>query len=114
MNGITCETVTNALLTRIEELALGGQTIGSLLPGDFAGLSGLTTLDVSSNGLAGLPEDIFIDLGALTTLNVSSNALTELDTDVFATLSALTTLNMSGNSLVKDAGRQPVGQSERV
>ena len=97
LDGITCETVTNALLRRIEELALSGQTIGSLLSGDFAGLSRLTTLDVSSNGLAGLPEDIFIDLGALMTLDVSSNALTELDTDVFAALSALTTLNMSGN-----------------
>ena len=97
LNGITCETVTNALLTRIEELALGGQTIGSLLPGDFAGLSRLTTLDVSSNGLAALPEDIFIDLGALMTLDVSSNALTELDAGVFSALTSLETLNVSGN-----------------
>ena len=128
-----CRAVTNALLTTIDALDLtdptpndgAGETeddIATLKSGDFAGLTALATLnlssnaleglpadifadlaalatlDVSSNGLAGLPADIFIDLGALMTLDVSSNALTELDTDVFAALSALTTLNMSGNS----------------
>ena len=92
--------VTPAELRAITKLEVSGLT--ELQSGDFAGLTALTTLNLSGNSLASLPADIFDGLTALTTLNLSNNSLTSLPAGVFEDLTALTGVDLSGN------GQSPV------
>ena len=85
-----------ASLTGTLTLSASGAT--NLQAGDFAGLSGLTGLDLSNRSIASLPRDVFSDLAALTTLNLSGNSLTELPVGVFVGLSSLSSVDLSGNS----------------
>ena len=108
---VTCLTVTNALLATISgTLSLRDPTINdgpgetedditALQAGDFAGLSGVTTLNLANNSLMTLPADIFSGLSALTSLNLTGNDLMTLDAGAFSGLSALTSLTLTGNSL---------------
>ena len=76
--------------------------ITSLQSGDFAGLTGMRTLNLSDNSLGAsdpLPTDIFDGLGMLQTLNLSGNDLTMLDANIFDGLTDLTTLNLMNNAL---------------
>ncbi len=72
---------------------------GGLSNGDFAGLTGLTSLKLEFNRLTTLPADIFSGLSALETLRLKNNQLTTLPSGVFAGLTSLTTLNLLGNPL---------------
>ena len=74
-------------------------SIDTLAAGDFAGLTALTTLNLGSNDLTTLPDDVFEPLTALTGLYLNSNELRTLDDDVFAPLPALTDLRLSTNRL---------------
>ena len=94
--GSDCTMVTAGELAAITSLDLS--SITSLQAGDFAGLTGITTLDLSFNSLTTLPSGVFAGLSMLTTLNLNNNTLSALEADVFSDLSALTTLNLSGNS----------------
>ncbi len=89
MTGVT-------LLTFIGTTSLRGSSLKS---GDFAGLTGLITLNLDFNEITTLPADIFSGLSALTTLRLDDNQLSTLPSGVFAGLTSLTTLNLSGNSL---------------
>ena len=106
MSGKTnCADITTAELAGVAELNfLGFSSFSSLIgsnlkSGDFAGLTGLTNLNLDSNQLTTLPADIFSGLSALTTLTLNNNQLSTLPTGVFSGLTSLTTLNLSGNSL---------------
>ena len=80
-------------------LALEGQSIAALKPGDFAGLSGVTRVTLSSNALSALPAGVFDGLGAVTILDLRFNALAEggLPDGVFEPLTRLSTLVLNTN-----------------
>ena len=79
-------------------MTLSAQGATTLQAGDFAGLSGLTGLDLANRNIASLPQGVFGDLAKLTTLNLSGNSLTELPAGVFAGLSSLSSVDLSGNT----------------
>ena len=92
-----CDRVTNALLAEIEDINLSNAGITpSLKLGDFAGLTNLTTLDLSeNNGFTILPVGIFSPLTNLETLDLSENNFATLSVGVFNGLESLTQLNLS-------------------
>ncbi len=97
-----CADITTAELVGVTELSFVGSNslIGSnLKSGDFAGLTGLTSLNLSNNEITTLPVDIFSGLSALETLRLDNNQLSTLPTVVFAGLTSLTTLDLSENPL---------------
>ena len=115
---VMCNTVTQIQLQGITILNLNdltpnddatdenGDTINdnmddimSLMSGDFAGLSGLQTLNLSDNMLESLPEGVFVGLTALETLDLSDNDLMSLREGVFSDLMTLETLRLNGNDL---------------
>ena len=75
------------------------QGITSLQAGDFAGLTGLTLLNLSRNQLTTLPEGIFSGLAAVVVISMEQNQLTALPEGTFAGLPNLTTILLTGNSL---------------
>ena len=106
MGGSTlCQEVTVAQLGMITELdfsslASSELALRDLRSGDFADLTGLTSLDFSGNELttSGLPADIFAGLTTLQTLNLSNNDLTELPAGIFSGLGMLQGVDVSGNT----------------
>ena len=104
---VPCFEVTNAHLAAITALDLSSQTITTLAAGDFAGLTGLTSLDLSDNRLTGtLAAATFTPLTALQTLDLSGtgdcttgNCLTTLESGQFTGLTELLTLDLSGNTI---------------
>ena len=122
---VTCLTVTNALLEGITgTLSLRDPTINDgpgdvnndgvpddmdditeLQAGDFAGLSGVTELNLSENNITTLPADVFSGLSALTSLTLTNNSLMTLDAGAFRGLGSLESLLLQFNSLsTLDAG----------
>jgi len=96
-----CADVTAAHVAAITgEMDLNGKSIASLKAGDFSGLSSLTRLELLSNGLSGLPDDVFVDLSSVAILLLGDNELTSLSKAKFNGLSSLTLLDLHGNSLV--------------
>ena len=73
--------------------------IAAIKPGDFAGLTGLTTLDLAFNGLAALPEGVFAGLTSLQRIHFTSNRLAALPEGVFAGLTSLESLSFFFNEL---------------
>ena len=73
--------------------------VASLKAGDFDGLTGLTSLDLSGNGIPSLPAGIFDDLTALTTLRLSHNRLSALPAAVFDNNTELEILWLFNNAL---------------
>ena len=73
--------------------------ITTLLAGDFAGLSGLTSLNLTNNNLEELPSGIFSGLTSLTTLTLDNNDLRTLSSGLFSGLTSLTTLTLPNNNL---------------
>ena len=95
-----CSLVTAAHLVRITgDLQLGNQGIEALKPGDFAGLSGLPTLNLGGNALSALPAGIFDGLGAVTELYLINNNLPagSLPDRVFEPLTSMTRLDLRSN-----------------
>ena len=95
-----CLAVTPALLAGVTTLTLSNNAVTELKVGDFSGLSGLETLDLSGNdSLSVLPTGIFAGLSSLETLNLSGNeALRALAENLFDGLDSLQTLDLSGNT----------------
>ena len=86
-----------ASLTTFRRVEKPGFT--SLKSGDFAGMTGLTTLDIQNNEIRELPVDIFDGLDAVTDLRFSNNDIEDLPAGVFSGLPALEILVGSGNRL---------------
>ena len=92
--------VTETHLAVITSLSLSRFTnITTLKAGDFDGLTGLTSLDLSENQLSTLPEGIFDDLTALTLLKLHDNQLSTLPADIFDALTKLQDLQLHNNQL---------------
>ena len=116
-----CEEPAPADLRRVRTLDLAGARLGALATEDLGGLSALRTLDLSGNGLSGLPalpeatrlEHLLlagnalqaVPLGALPAperlrgLTLSDNALADLPADAFAAAPGLRSLRLDGNGL---------------
>ena len=106
--GVTdCADVTathlEAITTLGGSLGLGTSIKGitALKPGDFAGLTSLTLLNLSVNQLTALPAGIFSDLTAVTRIFLDANQLASLPAGVFAGLTKLTVIALTGNSLTR-------------
>ena len=95
-----CAAVTAADLAAITgTLKLSSQSISVLAAGDFAGLTGLKTLNLFNNKLTMLPGGVFAGLTSLTELNLDRNKLTMLPGGVFAGLTSLEVLYLNNNDL---------------
>ena len=116
-----CEQPAPADLRRVRTLDLAGAGLGALATEDMGGLSGLRMLELSGNGLEGLPalpeatrlEHLLlggnaleaVPLGALPAperlrgLTLSDNALADLPADAFAAAHGLRSLRLDGNQL---------------
>ena len=92
-----CTSITD--LATITRLALDRQSIASLQPGDFAGLTALQDLDLQFNDLEALPATIFAGLTALQILSLSANDLEALPATIFAGLTGLQRLFLTDNAL---------------
>ena len=86
-------------LTGVTSLDLSNHRIDSLPAGVFEGLDSLTSLRLDRNGLPTLPAGAFDGLGALESLRLDHNGLTALPEGVFAELGQLETLYVSDNQL---------------
>ena len=87
-------------LALLEELGLADNAFaGEFVPAWFAGTTALTRLDLSGNGLTGLPARAFAGLTGLRELRLDDNALAELPADAFADLGQLEVLALGGNAL---------------
>lgn len=102
-----CTAIDNRHLALVEELdfsVYGGFTgapLTTLRAGDFEGLPAMTTLDLSENELAELPEGVFAGLSSLVRLWIAENRLTRLPEGVFADLSSLEFLRLNHNQLAE-------------
>ena len=103
ISGVTaCADATAAQLGNITYLSLTGLVpvrLASLQSGDFAGLTGLTTLELGDNHLSQLPAGVFDSLVSLTTLRIKENRITSLDPNIFDQLSNLNTLELNNNAI---------------
>ena len=109
-NTLTCAQVGNTRLGALTgSLNLNGGTLGSrmtgLKAGDFAGLTGITSLALTNNRLRDIPAGVFDPLTALTTLHLNANGsaaddgLTRLPAGLFDRLTGLTQLWLYSNDL---------------
>ena len=91
-----CADVTAADLASVTTLNVTAYDRTSIDPADFAGLTGLTSLQIdASPQLTTVPDNAFDGLTALTTLNFQDlSNLTTLAEDAFDGLTALETLNL--------------------
>ena len=116
-----CEEPAPADLRLVRTLDLSGANLDALATDDMGGLAGLRTLNLSNNGLSGLPalpeatrlEHLLlvsnaleaVPLGALPaperlrSLSLSNNALADLSPDAFAAVPGLRSLRLDGNQL---------------
>ena len=102
VSGVTdCADVTEAHLAAITSLGLSRQSITTLKPGDFDGLTALRTLSLHQNSLSTLPVALFNELTALEDLSLIYNQLTELDEDIFDGLTKLKRIGLNDNRLTE-------------
>ena len=81
-------------------LHLGARGVRTLKAGDFAGLSGISVVELSDNRLAGLPSVTFGGLDdTLARLDLSDNALAVLPAGIFGAISRLAGLDLQDNGL---------------
>ena len=111
---LTCAQVTNTQLAGLSGTlnltggpagVFGGDRMTGLKAGDFAGLTGITTLTLSTNRLRDIPAGVFDPLTALTVLRLNNNGtmaddgLTRLPAGLFDRLTGLTLLRLDSNDL---------------
>ena len=96
----TCSDVTAADLASVTTLVVSAYGPTSIDPADFAGLTGLTSLQIdASPQLTTVPDNAFDGLTALTSLDFNFLSLTTLGEDAFDGLTALATLNLQFTGL---------------
>ena len=124
-SGIDCAAVTEEQLAEIQDyLEIDEYSSASIVPEDFAGLTGLPSvrirqspalttipanafsqipnlarLDLRNNNISSVHEDAFNGLTALSFLELRFNSLTTLDADIFDGLTALRSVYLGSNSL---------------
>ena len=94
-----CADVTEEMLVGITQVYVNRRGISQLRSGDFAGLAGLVSLELTGNQLSELPPDIFTGLSRLRRLSLDHNQLSELPPGLLSGLSGLRELFLRGNRL---------------
>ena len=84
-------------LSSLTSLRLWGNQLTTLPAGVFSGLSSLISLNLTNNRMTSLPKGVFSDLSSLTALSMGLNRFTSLEAGVFSGLSSLTSLELHGN-----------------
>ena len=99
----TCSTVFTGELAQITSLDLSGQSISALASGDFAGLTGLTSLDLRNNPSLTLPmsgDRVLLPLVSLATYNGA--AYTQPTTDICSRTDAVENAILAATSPTDD------------
>ena len=96
-----CANIPAIYMASVQTLNFSGYstTVETLLVHDFEGLSGLTSLNLTSLGLRRLPPAVFGGLANLQSLILSNNNLAPLPPAVFGGLANLQSLILSDNNL---------------
>ncbi|XP_047446523.1 carboxypeptidase N subunit 2 [Mugil cephalus] len=85
--------------SNLSELNLKGNRLTQL--SSLSSLTSLADIDLSSNRLSMLPEDIFLNITFLETIDVSENQLTSLPERIFNDLFIIKSLYLHRNNLTK-------------
>nr|XP_040016457.1 leucine-rich repeat and fibronectin type-III domain-containing protein 5 [Gasterosteus aculeatus aculeatus] len=88
-----------ANMTKLVDLTLSRNTIGSIAPLAFKDLENLRALHLDSNRLARIINDTFSGMSKLHHLNLNNNQLTHIQIGAFNDLTALEELDLSYNNL---------------
>ncbi|KAM6906290.1 leucine-rich repeat and fibronectin type-III domain-containing protein 5 [Lycodopsis pacificus] len=88
-----------ANMTKLVDLTLSRNTIGSIAPLAFKDLENLRALHLDSNRLARIINDTFSGMSKLHHLILNNNQLTHIQTGAFDDLTALEELDLSYNNL---------------
>ena len=99
-----CAEVNVADLESFTSLGWGGESIGSLKSGDFAGLPNVTFLNIGQNDFTTLPANLFSDMTSLETLRLHTGDLSSIDAGAFSGLTSLHQLFLNGNDLASLPG----------
>ena len=91
-----CYDVTYEHLAFARRMVISSPPLG-LAMGDFAGLVGLTTLDIRGGSITNLPLGIFDDLTSLEYLRINYTAITTLPSGIFDNLTSLLGLDLGWN-----------------
>ena len=90
VSGAACSTITGTQLAGITYLEVTGYSNASIVPGDFAGLTGLEDLlIVDSPSLTTVPATAFSEVTGLSRLPLIRNAISSVDADAFDGLTEL-------------------------
>ena len=96
----TCSTITDTQLAAITQLEVTGYSNVSIVPGDFAGLTGLESLEiVDSPSLTTVPANAFSEVTGLTRLELYGNAISSVHEDAFDGLTNLEGLFLFNNEI---------------
>ena len=96
----TCSTITDTQLAAITQLEVTGYSNASIVPGDFAGLTGLKHLKIFySPTLTTVPANAFSEVTGLTRLGLFIDAISSVDADAFDGLTDLLELNLNHNEI---------------
>ncbi|XP_073346737.1 uncharacterized protein [Pagrus major] len=85
--------------SNLTELNLKGNRLTEL--SSLSSFTSLSDLNLSSNQLSSLPEDVFRNVTALENLDLSENQLTSLPEMIFSSLFNIETIHLNKNSLSK-------------
>ena len=96
-----CSEVTDDHLAAISSLSLNGLGIPKPKSGDLAGLTGLTSIELTNNRLEILPADFFADSPNLTSIEMRISKLKTLPAGIFDHLNLLNTLKLDRNNFMR-------------
>ena len=96
-----CSEVTDEHLAAISSLNLNALGISKPKSGDLAGLTGLTSIELSNNRLDTLPTGFFADSPDLTSIKMRISKLKTLPDKIFDHLTLLNTLELDRNNFMR-------------
>ena len=84
---------------KLTKLSLYSNDVTTLVRSDFLGMKGLKELDLQSNGLKDMLDDVFYELRDVEKMNLISNQLTTISLRQFEHLRSLTSIRLGDNFL---------------
>ena len=84
---------------KLTKLALYSNDVTTLVRSDFKGMKSLKALDLQSNGLKDMLDDVFYELRDVEKMNLISNQLTTVSSRQFEHLRLLTSIRLGDNFL---------------